>query len=110
MLAGYLVRQIGVIALTWLSIPLYNMVVGQANELSWTVMVSLIVPIELFFLWSRYRLYTPIAMLLAGGLGVLGAWVVADLVVEDVVLIGAAVAVGSLSAYAIGRWLESVIP
>ena len=110
MLAGYLVRQIGAIALTWLSIPLYNTVVGQANELSWTVVVSLVVPIELFFLLSRYRLYTPIAMLLAGALGILGAWVVADLVLQDVVLAGAAVAVGSLSAYAIGRWLESVIP
>ena len=109
MVAGYLVRQTGAIALTWLSVPLYNTVVGQANDLSWTLMLALIVPVELFFLWSRYRLYTPIAMLAASALGVLGAWVVADLALGDVVLLGAAIGVGSLVAYVVGRWLASVL-
>lgn len=109
MVAGYLVRQTGAIALTWLSVPLYNTVVGQANDLSWTLLLSLIVPVELFFLWSRYRLYTPIAMLAAGALGILGAWVVADLALGDVVLLGAAIGVGSLVAYVVGRWLASVL-
>ncbi len=108
MVAGYLTRQTGAIALTWLSVPLYNTVVGQANEYSWTLMLALIVPVELFFLWSHYRLYTPVAMLLAGALGVLGAWVVADLSLGDVALIGAAVSVGSLIAYMLGRWLDSL--
>ena len=109
MVAGYLTRQTGAIALTWLSVPLYNTVVGQANDLSWTLLLSLIVPVELFFLWSRYRLYTPIAMLAAGALGILGAWVVADLALGDVVLLGAAIGVGSLVAYVVGRWLASVL-
>ena len=74
-----------------------------------TLLLSLIVPVELFFLWSRYRLYTPIAMLAAGALGILGAWVVADLALGDVVLLGAAIGVGSLVAYVVGRWLASVL-
>ena len=46
---------------------------------------------------------------LAGALGVLGAWVVADLALGDVVLLGAAIGVGSLVAYVVGRWLASVL-
>lgn len=106
MLAGILARQIGAIGFTWLSVPLYNSVVGQANVLSWTVMLALIVPIELFFLLTRYRFYTPVTLLLAGGLGVLGLWLAADMPANDLVLSGIAIALGSLIAYVLGQWLE----
>ena len=106
MLAGVLARQTGAIAFTWLSVPLYNSIVGQPNALSWEMALSLVVPIELVFLLTRYRLYSPMIMLVASGLGVLALWVIADPPSDQLVLTGAAVALGSLIAYAIGRWLE----
>ena len=109
MLAGTLARQVGAIGFTWLSIPLYNSIIGQTNDLSWAMVLSLIVPIELFFLFTRYRLYTPVAMLLAAGLGILGLYVITDPAVEDLVLSGAAVALGSLLAYVIDQWLEPLL-
>lgn len=109
MLAGTLARQVGAIGFTWLSIPLYNSIIGQTNDLSWAMALSLIVPIELFFLFTRYRLYTPVAMLLAAGLGILGLYVITDPAVEDLVLSGAAVALGSLLAYVIDQWLEPLL-
>jgi len=109
MLAGMLARQVGAIGFTWLSIPLYNSIVGQTNDLDWAMVLSLIVPIELFFLLTRYRLYTPVAMLLAAGLGILGLYVVTDPAIEDLVLSGAAVALGTLVAYVIDQWLEPLL-
>ncbi len=109
MLAGTLARQVGAIGFTWLSIPLYNSIIGQTNDLNWAMVLSLIVPIELFFLFTRYRLYTPVAMLLAAGLGILGLYVITDPAVEDLVLSGAAVALGSLLAYVIDQWLEPLL-
>ena len=109
MLAGLLVRQIGAIGFTWLSVSLYNSIVGQTNELSWATQLSLVVPIELFFLFTRYRYYTPWTMLLASGLGILGLYVIADPATEDLVLSGAAVALGSLVAYVIDQWLEPLM-
>ena len=109
MLAGTLARQVGAIGFTWLSIPLYNSIIGQTNDLSWAMVLSLIVPIELFFLFTRYRLYTPVAMLLAAGLGILGLYVITDPAVADLVLSGAAVALGSLLAYVIDQWLEPLL-
>jgi hypothetical protein len=109
MLAGVLTRQLGAIAFTWLSIPLYNSIVGQPNALSWATMLSLIVPIELFFLLTRYRLYTPLTMLLAVGLGMMGLWLVAELPTEQLLLTGAAVALGSLVAYVIGQWVDTFL-
>ena len=106
MLAGVLARQFGAIGFTWLSIPLYNSIVGQGDESSWAVALALVVPIELFFLLTRHRLYTPLTLLLASGLGTLGLWVVVDPAVEQLVMAGAAVSLGSLLAYAIGRWLD----
>ena len=106
MLAGVLTRQTGAIAFTWLSIPLYNSIVGQPNALSWEMALSLVAPIELVFLLTRYRLYSPLVMLLASGLGILALWVIADPPFDQLVLTGAAVALGSLIAYAIGRQLE----
>ncbi len=109
MLAGIVLRQIGAIGFTWLSIPLYNSIVGQTNDLSWAMVLSLIVPIELFFLLTRYRLYTPVAMLSAAGLGILGLYVITDPAVGDLVLSGVAVALGSLIAYVIDQWLEPLL-
>ena len=109
MLAGTLARQTGAIGFTWLSVPLYNSIVGQTNDLSWAMVLSLIMPIELFFLLTRYRLYTPAAMLLAGGLGVMGMYVITNPAVGDLVLSGAAVALGSLVAYVIDQWLEPLL-
>ena len=106
MLAGVLTRQFGAIGFTWLSIPLYNSIVGQGDESSWAVALALVVPIELFFLLTRHRLYTPLTLLLASGLGTLGLWVVVEPAAEALVLTGVAVALGSLIAYAIGRQLE----
>jgi len=106
MLAGVLARQFGAIGFTWLSIPLYNSIVGQGNETSWAMALALVVPIELFFLLTRHRLYTPLTLLLAGGLGTLGLWVVVEPAVEELMLTGVAVALGSLIAYAIGRQLD----
>jgi serine/threonine-protein kinase len=106
MLAGVLTRQFGAIGFTWLSIPLYNSIVGQGSEPSWAMALALVVPIELFFLLTRHRLYTPLTLLLASGLGTLGLWVVVEPAAEALVLTGVAVALGSLIAYAIGRQLE----
>jgi hypothetical protein len=106
MLAGVLTRQFGAIGFTWLSIPLYNSIVGQGHEASWALALALVVPIELFFLLTRHRLYTPLTLLLASGLGTLGLWVVVEPAVEELVLTGVAVALGSLIAYAIGRQLD----
>lgn len=106
MLAGVLVRQTGAIALTWLSIPLYNSMVGQPNLYTWTEMLSLIVPIELFFLLTGYKNYDPLMMLLAGGLGVLGLWWAADLGFDQLALAGGAVGFGSVLAYFLGQTLE----
>jgi hypothetical protein len=109
MLAGVLTRQFGAIGFTWLSLPLYNSIVGQGSESSWVLALALVVPIELFFLLTRHRLYTPLTLLLASGLGALGLWMVADPPVEELLLTGVAVALGSLIAYAIGRQVESYL-
>ncbi len=105
-LAGVLTRQFGAIGFTWLSIPLYNSMFAQSGEPSWAMALALVVPIELFFLLTRHRLYTPLTLLLASGLGTLGLWVVVEPAAEELVLTGVAVALGSLIAYAIGRQVE----
>jgi len=102
-LAGLLLREVGAIALTWLSIPLYNTIVGQPNDYSWTMVLALIVPIELFFLLTGHRQYTPLMMLLASGLGILGLWGIADVATNDLIVAAGGVVVGTLLAYLIGQ-------
>lgn len=109
LVAGVLLRQFGAIAFTWLSIPVYNMITGQPNVYSWTVMLSLIVPIELFFLGTAYRYYTPLTMLLASALGILGLWVVANPGFNDLVLAAGGVAIGTIVAYLIGDNLNPLL-
>jgi len=46
---------------------------------------------------------------LAAGLGILGLYVVTDPAIEDLVLSGAAVALGTLVAYVIDQWLEPLL-